>query len=311
MNSKNRNNCCSLWGTCTMLEWSFMHSSAFVKIAIKVAANNTWNDESPAFPCAAAISATFVNRKARDCGLGVLHCRIFMAVSVRKGSVRQMNNRRTQKVQHDTRCAVATIETLKSCCIQLGARQCAAMHSQKHIHILAWVCASVSVCVSLECEYPHSFITYSPHSIPQPHPTTNCPIPRLVVNGAGVAIAAGWTTLCSMSLSPRTPPLSLLSADQRIRPYDQRTNCCDLTAGFSDIFAHFLRDCSALLSFGLSFVFDADPSTFSFSIYQVFPVDKVQLNALIRRDFPLHLYTLTTEHLEINGLAEQSTIIIK
>lgn len=190
---------------------------------------------------------------------------------------------------------------------------------QAQTHTCATVCASLSVCacVSLECEYPHSFITYSPHSIPHPQPTTNCPIPRLAVNGAGVAIADGWTTLCSLSLSPRISLLSLSLVHSLRGPkdrtiHDQRTNCCDLTASFSDIFAHFLRDCSALIFFGFGFVFDANPSTFSFSIFPIFPVDKVQLNALICRDSPLLQSTLITErNSEIDGLAEQCTIIIK
>lgn len=153
---------------------------------------------------------------------------------------RQMNNRRAQKVQHDA----ATIETLKSCCIQLGARQRTAMHSP-HTHPRVCVC----VCVSLECEYPHSFITYSPHPIPQPHPTTKCPIPpaSLLMEPVSPSPTAGQHFVpCPFPLSlfpfPYIPcPLSPITiGERRLGPCDQRTNCCDLTASFSDIFAHFL-----------------------------------------------------------------------
>lgn len=106
---------------------------------------------------------------------------------------------------------------------------------------------SSCVCVSLECEYPHSFITYSPHSIPQPHPTTKCPIPpaSLLMEPVSPSPTAGQHFVpCPFPLFPFPffpCPLSPITiGERRLGPCDQRTNCCDLTASFSDIFANFL-----------------------------------------------------------------------
>lgn len=71
--------------------------------------------------------------------------------------------------------AKATMEALKSCCIQLGAVQCthtqAAGHKDSPTHPHTHT-PTRSQPVSLECEYPHSFITHSTweNGTPDSHP---------------------------------------------------------------------------------------------------------------------------------------------
>lgn len=123
--------------------------------------NNTRNDESPA---RLASMQPFVNRKARGLQLGALHwpyiygrwCDMEAACSKWTAMATAIEQ---QKVQHDK----GHCEALKSYCIQLGARTRAAMH-YPHTHTYTHIATPLLILrVSLECEYPHSFITHSPH----------------------------------------------------------------------------------------------------------------------------------------------------
>lgn len=122
---------------------------------------------------------------------------------------------------------------------------------QAHTHTCASVCQSECVChlsVNIRTRSsPTAHTRFHIHSQPQ-----IAPPPHLAVNGAGVAIADGWKTLCSLSLSPCISSLSLYLVhslwwpkDRTIRPKDQllRFDC--------EFFWHFCTFFKGLLRFAL------------------------------------------------------------
>lgn len=214
--------------------------------------NNTRNDESPGHPhqcsvCQTAGHATLdngVESKSWAQSNRTTNCRAVQCVLIFMARTVQQSEQQAAAKS----AAKATMEALKSCCIQLGAVQCthteAAGHkdSPTHPHTHTLSTCVTRVWISALVHHPLHMGKWNPRFAPKPLVRK----PSLMELPSPPAGQHFVCVLCPVS--PSQFPTQ--DTDSRIQsPVSSCTGLghrkldtrCDLIANFSDIFAHFCR----------------------------------------------------------------------